>query len=171
MAIVDKMDTVRIILSQNDNLNGASNYNSCRYNVKLGGQFQNYEKYRLYVDSFNIFIDGLTLASDIGVRLNVINSRTYSSRTNGPDGVILITNREDNQNHIDHIVYQAPQTPIELDRMLDGEIEVEIITGTGQLLDLNTNTNYWNLILRVEMYNSVAPEPLADVQYFNKNKY
>jgi len=171
MVIVDKMDSVRIVLSQRHNLNGEAKYNSCRYNVKFGGQFQNFEKYRLYVDNFNIFMDGLSLAEGLGVRLNVINSRTYSSRTNGPDGVILLTNREDTASSIDHVVYQAPQSPIELDRMLDGEIEVEIITGNGELLDLQTNTNHWNLILRVEMYNSVAPEPLADVQNFNKKRY
>jgi len=167
----DKMDTIYIVLNSDDNLGTSGAHNDCRYNVRIGGLLQNYEKYRLYVDNFSLDTNGLTLSTGLQVVLNVGQSRSYNSLTNGTNNTILTLWKIDTVATRDGFNYDGSTKPIEIDNLPVGEIIVSIQDCQGASIDMATNSNFWTLTLRVEMYNSVSSEPLEAVQNFNKKKY
>ena len=166
----DKMDSMLIVLNQPQNLDGSSTYNSCRFNVKVGGILQNYEKYRLYVDNFSLDTDGLS-GLPYQVVCNFSQSRSYNSQTNGTNNVVATVFKSATASTDDALNYQGANSPIEIDNLPLGEIRVDIKNLEGTNYDLDSNNNLWSLTLRIDMYNSVNSEPLADVQKFNKKSY
>lgn len=167
----DKMDTIYIVLNSDDSLGTDGEHNDCRYNVKIGGLLQNYEKYRLYVDNFSLDTNGIPLDTGLQVVINVGQSRSYNSLTDGTNNTILTLWKVDTSSTRDGFNYDGSTKPIEIDTLPVGEIIVSIQNCQGNKLDMATNSNFWTLTMRVDMYNSVASEPLQAVQNFNKNKY
>ena len=146
------IDTYRIYLNSED-LDGGTRNNAI-FNVRIPNKRDNYRRFELFVDDFTIEL-GTTTISSILVNLNnSLQYNSWNSTTKGQNPTIAsVFPQSQTSARTDNLVcvYQNSTAPYTL-QALPTDMNIILTDIDGATLDLDTNSNFWILNLRIDAH-------------------
>ena len=148
------INTFRIMLDSENPLTDTESIGEYTFDIRLPFTRSDYKKYVLYVDNFNISLNGLTTKSVQVKLLNLSNYNSYSSQSGGNNTVIAtIYNPNITAGRTDNLVlnYQAPQAPYNISS-IPNNLAIKITDIDNANIDFSNANNFWTANLRIDAY-------------------